>query len=67
MKVTVCFGNVRVVVPCGDGDFQIRELIDKAVTRYKKAIGQVSSSLISPIPCSYYEIADQCRVNIPEL
>ena len=41
MKVTVCFGSVRVVVPCGEGDFHISELIEKAVTRYKKAIGQV--------------------------
>ena len=39
--MTVCFGSVRVVVPCGGGDFLISELISKAVTRYKKALGQV--------------------------
>ena len=41
MKVTVCFGNVRVVVPCGDGEFPIRDLIEKSILRYKKATGKV--------------------------
>lgn len=43
MKVTVCFGSVRVVVPCGEGDILVRELIHKATTRYKKATAKVSS------------------------
>ena len=43
MKVTVCFGSVRVVVPCGSGNFLVGELIDRATTRYKKAICKVSS------------------------
>lgn len=42
MKVTVCFGNVRVVVPCGDGDILVRDLIREATLRYKKATGKVS-------------------------
>ena len=42
MKVTVCFGRVKVLVPCGDGDLLVREVIEKAITRYKKAIGKVS-------------------------
>lgn len=37
MKVTVCFGPTRVVVPCGEGDLKIRDLIAKAIPRYKKA------------------------------
>lgn len=41
MKVTVCFGSVRVVVPCGDGDFTVRDLIRQATLRYKKATGKV--------------------------
>lgn len=41
MKVTVCFGNVRVVVPCGDGDILVRDLIREATLRYKKATGKV--------------------------
>ena len=41
MKVTVCFGNVRVVVPCGDGNLLVSELIEKAIVRYKKATGKV--------------------------
>ncbi|XP_024135696.1 partitioning defective 3 homolog isoform X2 [Oryzias melastigma] len=40
MKVTVCFGRTRVVVPCGDGNIKVRTLIQQAVMRYKKAIAK---------------------------
>lgn len=43
MKVTVCFGPVRVVVPCGDGFITVRDLIRQATLRYKKATGKVST------------------------
>ena len=42
MKVTVIFGETRVVVPCGQGDFLVSELIEKSVVRYRKAAGKVS-------------------------
>lgn len=42
MKVTVCFGSVRVVVPCGDGEILVKDLIREAIHRYKKATGKVS-------------------------
>lgn len=42
MKVTVCFDQVRVTVPCGDGAIPVRELISKAVHRYRRAVGKVS-------------------------
>lgn len=38
----MCFANVRVVVPCGDGDILVRDLIREATLRYKKATGKVS-------------------------
>lgn len=41
MKVTVIFGETRVVVPCGQGEFLVSELTEKAVTRYRKAAGKV--------------------------
>lgn len=41
MKVTVCFGRTRVVVPCGDGNIKVHCLIQQAVMRYKKAIAKV--------------------------
>uniref|UniRef100_A0A8C1N6X7 Par-3 family cell polarity regulator n=1 Tax=Cyprinus carpio TaxID=7962 RepID=A0A8C1N6X7_CYPCA len=41
MKVTVCFGRTRVVVPCGDGNIKIHSLIQQATMRYKKAIAKV--------------------------
>ncbi|XP_006871309.1 PREDICTED: partitioning defective 3 homolog isoform X5 [Chrysochloris asiatica] len=40
MKVTVCFGRTRVVVPCGDGNMKVFNLIQQAVTRYRKAIAK---------------------------
>lgn len=41
MKVTVNFGAVRVIVPCGKGDLPVKQLMDLAITRYKKATGKV--------------------------
>ncbi|CAK6952032.1 partitioning defective 3 homolog isoform X2 [Scomber scombrus] len=43
MKVTVCFGRTRVVVPCGDGNIKVHSLVEKAAMRYKKAIAKDSS------------------------
>ncbi|XP_054607324.2 partitioning defective 3 homolog isoform X2 [Nothobranchius furzeri] len=40
MKVTVCFGRTRVVVPCGDGNIKVLNLVEQAAMRYKKAIGK---------------------------
>ncbi|XP_038579932.1 partitioning defective 3 homolog isoform X2 [Micropterus salmoides] len=40
MKVTVCFGRTRVVVPCGDGSIEVHNLIEQAAMRYKKAIAK---------------------------
>ncbi|XP_062376678.1 partitioning defective 3 homolog isoform X4 [Sardina pilchardus] len=40
MKVTVCFGRTRVVVPCGNGNIKVHSLIEQAVMRYKKAIAK---------------------------
>ena len=48
MKVTVCFGTVRVVVPCGSGEFLVSQLTEKAITRYKKAIGRVGTVSARP-------------------
>uniref|UniRef100_A0A8C0XES9 Par3/HAL N-terminal domain-containing protein n=1 Tax=Castor canadensis TaxID=51338 RepID=A0A8C0XES9_CASCN len=44
MKVTVCFGRTRVVVPCGDGHMKVFSLIQQAVTRYRKAIAKVGEA-----------------------
>ncbi|GFQ77353.1 hypothetical protein TNCT_416231 [Trichonephila clavata] len=41
MKVTVNFGSVRVIVPCGKGDLPVKKLMDLAITRYKKATGKL--------------------------
>ncbi|XP_065118254.1 par-3 family cell polarity regulator alpha, b isoform X2 [Paramisgurnus dabryanus] len=40
MKVTVCFGRTRVVVPCGDGNLKVHALIQQAAMRYRRAIAK---------------------------
>lgn len=54
MKVTVCFGAVRVLVPCGPGDLLVRDLVREATLRYKKATGQVSTP-VSIFACNFLE------------
>lgn len=40
MKVTVCFGRTRVVVPCGDGNIKVQSLVQQAAMRYRRAIAK---------------------------
>lgn len=55
MKVTVCFGNVRVVVPCGNGELLVRDLIHEATRRYKKAAGKVNFMTVRKYVTMYNE------------
>ena len=41
MKLTVCYGHVKVIVPCGEGGLTVKDLIDKATSRYRKATNKV--------------------------
>ncbi|KAF7267816.1 hypothetical protein GWI33_018993 [Rhynchophorus ferrugineus] len=50
MKVTVCFGNIRVVVPCGDGDILVKDLIRESTLRYKKATGKITRKKCATLP-----------------
>ncbi|XP_063694322.1 partitioning defective 3 homolog isoform X4 [Bolinopsis microptera] len=36
MKVTVCFGNTRILVPVGEGSMTVAQLTDKSIARYRK-------------------------------
>lgn len=65
MKVTVCFGKTRVVVPCGDGNLKVHALIQQAVMRYKKAIAKVSRSRLLFPPLVFLE-APQARSNMAQ-
>ncbi|XP_043288698.1 partitioning defective 3 homolog [Venturia canescens] len=49
MKVTVCFDNVRVVVPCGDGTLLVRDLMHESILRYRKATGKLDSPGINSL------------------
>ena len=37
MRVTICFGSFRIVVPVGDGTITVAELTQKALERFRKA------------------------------
>lgn len=58
MKVTVCFGRTRVVVPCGDGNIQVRNLLEEAAMRYKRAIAKVSPRSVT-VWSAIYSPAEQ--------
>ena len=42
MRIQVLFGETQVLVPCGDGKITVGELIEKAITRYRKVTNKVS-------------------------
>ena len=46
MKVIVCFGETRVLVPCEPGeDMTVKDLTERAVARYKKVTNKVCTFL----------------------
>ena len=45
MRIQVLFGDTPVLVPCGDGKLTVRELIQKAITRFKKVVDKVCKCL----------------------
>ncbi|VDO37885.1 unnamed protein product [Haemonchus placei] len=46
-RVTVHFGDVRVVVPCQNENTTVAELAEAAIVRYKKATGKVRIRLLT--------------------
>ena len=48
MKVTVCFGNTRVIVPCGNGDIPVNELVSKVYSHRLNRL--VTVLLITVLP-----------------
>lgn len=64
MKVTVCFGSVRVLVPCGAGDLLVRDLIREATLRYKKATGQVHTYTIAHLISRVFPVFSLVEGNV---
>ncbi|XP_056309834.1 LOW QUALITY PROTEIN: par-3 family cell polarity regulator beta a [Danio aesculapii] len=54
MKVTVIFGETRVVVPCKDS-WMVRDLIDQATQRYKKIVEQDGEFLVRTLHVEYVD------------
>lgn len=44
MKITVIFGEIRILVPCSSGDLRISDLVKRAVDRYRKVTRKVNFS-----------------------
>lgn len=52
MKVTICFDDVKIIVPCGNqtndedklnnNSLKVSDVVENAILRYKKAIGKVN-------------------------
>lgn len=42
MRIQVLFDETSVLVPCGDGKLTVKELVDKAIIRFKKVLNKVS-------------------------
>lgn len=42
----MCFDAVRVIVPCGNGELTVCELIERAVSRYRKASNKASVNFV---------------------
>ncbi|TPP56054.1 hypothetical protein FGIG_04711 [Fasciola gigantica] len=38
MKLTVCFGDTKVVVPCGSGDISVRNLAFNSLKRVRNTL-----------------------------
>lgn len=63
MKVTVCFEAVCVIVPCGKGDLTVRELIQRSVSRYRKATNKSADEFIE---VHYLETSDDHGILDPD-
>lgn len=51
MKVIVCFGETRILVPCDAAEeMTVKDLTEKAVARYKKVMNKVCSICILFVP-----------------
>ncbi|XP_073832312.1 par-3 family cell polarity regulator isoform X4 [Musca autumnalis] len=61
MKVTVCFGDTRILVPCGDGNLLVKDLIHEATRRYKKAAGKDPDAWVS-----VHHLQTQCGILDPD-
>ncbi|EPB80349.1 hypothetical protein ANCCEY_00606 [Ancylostoma ceylanicum] len=48
-RVTVHFGDVRVVVPCQDENTTVADLAEAAIIRYKKATGKYERGVVSKL------------------
>ncbi|XP_074624634.1 uncharacterized protein LOC141882580 isoform X1 [Acropora palmata] len=63
MKVTVCFEGVCVIVPCGNGDLTVRDLIQRSISRYRKATNKPADEFIQ---VNFLETSDDHGILDPD-
>ena len=52
MKITVCFGATKIIVPCGS-ELPVRELVQQAIVRYRKVTNKVSIPKLKSLIVSF--------------
>ena len=57
MKITVCFGATKIIVPCGS-ELPVRELVNQAIVRYKKVTNKVSIPKLNSLIVSFIYMAN---------
>ena len=55
MRIQVLFNETSVLVPCGAGTISVKELVDKAIVRYKKVL-KVSVCVVVNISFVWNEV-----------
>ncbi|KJH42408.1 hypothetical protein DICVIV_11608 [Dictyocaulus viviparus] len=63
-RVTVHFGDVRVVVPCHDENITVSDLAEAAILRYKKATGKVNDQLFFNSTAYFSTISTSFKNNL---
>ena len=58
MKITVCFGATKIIVPCGS-ELPVRELVKQAIVRYRKVTNKVSIPKLNPLIISFIHMANR--------
>jgi hypothetical protein len=59
MKIFVCFGSTKIVVPCGS-ELPVRELVQQAIVRYRKVTNKVSIPKLNSLIVSFVMTKLKC-------
>lgn len=63
MRINVKFGETKVLVPVGEGNITVEELISKAIDKFRKVKKLVSPCSFITLHLCYYRIGTHCDLN----